>query len=197
MNYEAHYNTLIERAKNRLLECYTERHHIVPRCMGGSDDADNIVDLTAEEHYVAHQLLVKMHPGNRKLVYAMAAMANMDATGKRINNRLYGWTKRKLSEAQSARRIGKSYEELYGCEEKAEEAKRKKSIAMTGLKRGPQSKEHVAKLSAARKGRKAPNKGQKGIYAWYSNNTEEQYMKIKDAHANWTKGRVYKLKDKV
>ena len=71
MDYTKHYNLLIERAKNRLLECYTERHHIVPRCMGGSDDLDNLVDLTPEEHYVAHQLLVKMHPGEHKLVYAL------------------------------------------------------------------------------------------------------------------------------
>ena len=59
MNYEAHYNKLIARGQNRELEDYKEKHHIVPRCMGGSNKKENLVYLTAEEHYVAHQLLVK------------------------------------------------------------------------------------------------------------------------------------------
>ena len=82
MDYHAHYDKLIERAQGRLLECYTERHHIIPRCMDGSDDSENLVDLTAEEHYVAHQLLVKMHPDNHSLIYA----ANMMG-GTRKNNK--------------------------------------------------------------------------------------------------------------
>lgn len=47
MNYAAHYERLIERAKNRVLEGYRERHHILPRCMGGTNAPDNLVDLTA------------------------------------------------------------------------------------------------------------------------------------------------------
>jgi hypothetical protein len=52
MNYKNIYERLIQRGKSRTLSEYTERHHIVPRCMGGTDDAQNIVRLTAEEHYV-------------------------------------------------------------------------------------------------------------------------------------------------
>jgi len=59
MNYKKHYNILMDRAKNRELKGYTEKHHIVPKCVGGNDDASNIVVLTPEEHYVAHQLLLK------------------------------------------------------------------------------------------------------------------------------------------
>lgn len=32
-------------------------HHIIPRHMGGSDDPDNLVRLTIEEHAEAHRLL--------------------------------------------------------------------------------------------------------------------------------------------
>ncbi|XAO17074.1 homing endonuclease [Escherichia phage FL23] len=60
MNYEKIYNSLIDRARNRALTGYKERHHIIPKCLGGSNDASNLVDLTPEEHYVAHQLLVKI-----------------------------------------------------------------------------------------------------------------------------------------
>jgi len=91
MDYKKHYNLLIERAENRKLEGYSEKHHIIPRCMGGTDEKDNIVCLTPEEHFVAHQLLVKMYPDNNSLVYA----AQMMTVGKNRSNKLYGWLKRK------------------------------------------------------------------------------------------------------
>lgn len=100
MNYTICYNRIIERALNRVLEGYCERHHIIPRCMGGSDEADNIAVLTAREHYIAHQLLVKIYPDNALLVKA-AVMMTMDSNGGRVGNRLYEWLKIKNSEAQS------------------------------------------------------------------------------------------------
>jgi hypothetical protein len=54
MNYFKIYKSLIERAINRNLEEYTESHHIIPRCMNGTDDIENLVNLTPEEHYIAH-----------------------------------------------------------------------------------------------------------------------------------------------
>lgn len=39
---------------------YTELHHIIPRSMGGSDEASNLVRVTAKQHFVLHRLLVKM-----------------------------------------------------------------------------------------------------------------------------------------
>lgn len=64
-----HYDRLIERARIRKLEGYVEKHHILPKCIGGSNDKTNIVSLTPEEHYVAHQLLVKIYPGVQGLIY--------------------------------------------------------------------------------------------------------------------------------
>jgi 5-methylcytosine-specific restriction endonuclease McrA len=61
MNYKKIYERIIDRARSRDLLSYKERHHIIPRCLGGSDDISNLVDLTPEEHYVCHQLLVKIH----------------------------------------------------------------------------------------------------------------------------------------
>lgn len=101
MNYKQIYNNLIDKARNRLLEGYTETHHIVPRCMGGSDDKDNLVDLTPEEHYVAHQLLVKMYPKNKALVNAAAMMIP-----NRPTNKMYGWLRRRLSETMSELQTG-------------------------------------------------------------------------------------------
>jgi len=94
MDYKRHYDLLIERARTRQLTGYVERHHTVPRCMGGTDDKSNLVELTPEEHYVAHQLLVKMYPDNDSLVYAANKMTVSSKTVKR-NNKRYGWLKRR------------------------------------------------------------------------------------------------------
>ena len=104
MDYQKHYEKLIERAKFREIECYVERHHIIPRCLGGSDSKENIVRLTAEEHYVAHQLLHKMHPRNPKLLLAVKMMT---VSGGEVirNNKMFGWIRKKCVETMKI--IGK------------------------------------------------------------------------------------------
>ncbi len=93
MDYKKIHDNIITRAKNRIFEEYTEVHHIIPRSLGGSDDASNLVNLTPEEHYLVHQLLVKIYLGNPKLIFA----ANMMCSN-RPNNKLYGWLRRRLSQ---------------------------------------------------------------------------------------------------
>ena len=95
MNYQKHYNNLIERARYRLIEGYVEKHHVIPRCMGGIDG--EVVALTPEEHYGAHQLLVKIYSNEQKLIYAAKMMTVKAPDHKRRNNKLYGWLKRKWS----------------------------------------------------------------------------------------------------
>ena len=76
------YSRLIDRAQKTELAGYVEKHHIIPKSMGGSDSVDNIVNLTAREHLVAHKLLVRM--ANTKEIrrkalaglWAMAALRN-------------------------------------------------------------------------------------------------------------------------
>ena len=97
MNYQRIYNNLIKRGQSRVLTEYKESHHIVPRCMGGTDDLDNLVDLTPEEHYVCHLLLVKMNPRHIGLVKAAMFLTSSNNNTKR-NNKMYGWIKRQYSE---------------------------------------------------------------------------------------------------
>lgn len=73
-DYKRRYKALINKAKKRELKEFHEKHHIVPKCRGGSDDPDNIVKLTSKEHYWAHYLLAKMHPDDPKLQYAFYKM---------------------------------------------------------------------------------------------------------------------------
>lgn len=105
MNYKKIYESLILRAKNRdVIEGYTEKHHILPVCIGGDSSKENIVRLTPEEHYLAHQLLVKMFPKGsaerQKLIYAARAMAVFQ--DRRSNNKLYGWVRREHANTLSA-----------------------------------------------------------------------------------------------
>lgn len=74
MNYAKVYDSLISRAKTRPLEGYTERHHIIPKCLGGTNNKNNIVKLTAREHFICHWLLFRMHPQNSKLSFAFWKM---------------------------------------------------------------------------------------------------------------------------
>lgn len=60
--YQKWYEQLIAGTRSRAKpDGYTERHHIVPRSLGGRNNKTNIVVLTAREHFVAHLLLYRIH----------------------------------------------------------------------------------------------------------------------------------------
>ena len=61
---------------------YHEKHHIVPKCLGGTDDCNNLIDLFAKEHFIAHKLLAEENPDNPKLVYAWWMMAHCKTNGQ-------------------------------------------------------------------------------------------------------------------
>lgn len=156
MNYKKIYDNLINRAKNRKLDIYTESHHIIPRCMNGSNFSENLVDLTPEEHYLAHQILIKIYPTEYGLVKA-AVMMCLNTGSKRPNNKLYGWLRRKHSEATSGENnvnFGKP---------RTDEVKAKISVSNTGksrglgIKKGPMKDETKKKLSISLTGIPTPH----------------------------------------
>jgi hypothetical protein len=77
MNYTKHYDLLIEKygLKYKPKEGYYERHHILPKSMGGSDCEENLVYLTGRQHFIAHCLLFKIYR-NQKMAFALYAMKN-------------------------------------------------------------------------------------------------------------------------
>lgn len=84
MDYKKHYDKLMEfRLNNPPQNVYTELHHIIPKCMGGSDEKDNLVRLTAREHYLAHALLFK-HYKTSKLAHAWFCMLRFDRNQERF-----------------------------------------------------------------------------------------------------------------
>jgi hypothetical protein len=102
-----HYHKLIDNALSRTNEGYVEKHHIIPKCMGGTNKKDNLVDLTAREHYVAHQLLAKIYPFNIKLIKACHIMC-VDRYGTRLTNREFEWIRKKYAESVSRSFKGKN-----------------------------------------------------------------------------------------
>lgn len=175
MNYAVHYDRLIARARDRVFLGYRERHHILPRCMGGGDAPENIVELTAEEHYVAHQLLVKMHPTISGLVSCVILMA-INCSG----NRAYGWMKRRNSKFRKGKEFSQLTRERMSSSRRGKkhsaETRKKMSSSLVGNTRflGKKlskehrekllashlgihlSAEHRAKISATQSGRKRP-----------------------------------------
>lgn len=85
---------------------YHERHHIVPRCMGGEDEKENLIDLFAREHFIAHKLLASENPENVSLGHAYTMMAF--ARGVEISAEEYQEAKIHLSKIMSETRVGES-----------------------------------------------------------------------------------------
>lgn len=103
--YTRIYFSIIKNAKSRTLlkTEYKEKHHIIPRSLGGSDDIENLVNLTAREHFICHRLLIKMTDGisRGKMAFALVLMS-----GKR-GSKVYNSTRKILAEAVSQLHKGK------------------------------------------------------------------------------------------
>lgn len=197
MDYSWHYDKLIYRAKMRDLSGYSEKHHIVPRCLGGVDDHSNLVRLTAEEHYVAHQLLVKMHPESRKLLWALSAMTHATKRMGRSKNKRYGWLRDRFAAAMRDRFVGKplSDEHRAKLSEAAKKRKRPHSAAakanMSAAAKGREkSPEHIAAISAAKTGVKMPPRSQE----WNENHAAALRRVAKTRDLSFTQSPEYRAK---
>jgi hypothetical protein len=94
VNYKKHYDALMKRAVGRERRGVMELHHVVPRCLGGTDEHGNLVLLTPEEHYVAHQLLCqKISDGRRRFL--------LTKDGLRRAERALWWQQRACSDTAS------------------------------------------------------------------------------------------------
>ena len=105
MNYKLIYDKLVERGQKRYdIKGYKERHHIVPRCMGGDDNKNNIVNLTAREHFICHKLLIKIYPNIGGLWSAVKFMYDSKKASYILTSRQYQIVKEKYSEFRTVLR---------------------------------------------------------------------------------------------
>jgi len=142
--YSRWYDLIINRAKTRKIEDYTETHHIQPRSLGGSDDASNLVDLTAREHFICHWLLTKMYTGQDrgKMINALYIMQGKNRYQKRyqtkITSRVYESLRKEYAEHISTLNKGR----VQPLKEKV-----RQKAAMTGRKRKSFSEEWRSNMS--------------------------------------------------
>lgn len=158
--YSKYYYSIINRAKSRVItpDLYLENHHIIPKSLGGDNNKNNLVKLTAREHYICHLLLTKFTKGAFK--HKMLFAANMMSKSKNLyqsaryvpTSRLYEMIKKEYARAMSIQNTGRVM---------SESEKLKKSIAMTGKKTGRTkdtfTNEWKANISAAKKGKTSWN----------------------------------------
>lgn len=135
--YTKCYFSIINRAKTRVLECYNEKHHIIPKSLGGNNSKDNIVSLTAREHFICHWLLTKMMNEGKerwKMLYAFGAFLQKNNAQERvvITGKKYDLLKKAGSIARSNFNKGNKYSLGY---KHSEETKQKRKEAMIGYRR--------------------------------------------------------------
>ena len=105
MNYQALYESIIANAVNQnrvklpktnIEFIYYEHHHIIPKCLGGTNDNTNLVLLTAREHYVCHKILTILYPHNRKIACAFYFMT-FDKRNRKCSSRDFDYAKNLVS----------------------------------------------------------------------------------------------------
>jgi hypothetical protein len=71
--YQIKYDKFIENRKNRILNGYTETHHIIPKCLKGSDEKFNLIELTPREHFSRIYCSQKFTPTTKKFLERLVA----------------------------------------------------------------------------------------------------------------------------
>lgn len=164
--YTNWYYNIISSAKLKLTEGYTEKHHILPKSLGGNNSAANLVRLTAREHYLCHLLLVRMVTGTNKTKMLRAVNAFSISSSKnprRLTTRQYqkarlltanvpAWNRGIPHTPETLEKIRRARQ---GTTQTAE-SNAKRSATMQNRTFTP---EHLANLSKALKGRTSPTKG--------------------------------------
>lgn len=211
MNYVNVYYSIIKNRLDNPVEGYVERHHIVPKSEGGTDNDDNIVALTAREHYICHLLLAKIY-NDYKMYSAVVYMQCKTKRQKRdfkFNSHLYEQIRKdfsiKNSEAhkgqipwnkgipQSEEAKKKNSEAHKGRDtwmkgkHHTAEAKAKISAVRKGKKFKPLSDQHKKAISEGNKGRKCANKGKR----WVNDGIKNSYILIgEDLPPGFVYGRI-------
>lgn len=157
--YTTYYYQIVENASNRLIDGYTEEHHIIPQSMGGSNNKDNLVRLTGREHFVCHLLLTKMLDGplKHKAVKAAKMMATVAGPGQqryKVTGRTYEFLKEQMIEVSDETRIKMGVSQKRRFANLPGTFKNKTHTEETKQKmRKPRTEEQKIKQSLAMKGR--------------------------------------------
>jgi hypothetical protein len=166
LTYEEFINNILNtRGRFACGDKYHERHHIIPRCIDGTDDKENLIDLFAREHFIAHKLLAKENPHIDSLIYSWWRMCNWQDHSKEF----YEPTPEEYEEARIAfckthsdfqreRFLNPEYNPMYG-KHHTEEVKSRISKANKGYHHTEEARQ---KIRESKIGVKNPNYGKCG-----------------------------------
>jgi hypothetical protein len=179
--YTKWYESIITNSQLRVNQTgYFEKHHIIPKSLGGSNDPSNLVKLTPKEHYICHLLLTKMVTGDAQIKMWYGHYMMMKGIKRyKPSARMYQLAKYHLREANKKRpgpNLGKKL---------SPEQRQKLSIAHKGKSLGPMSEEHKQKLRVPKseEHKKALSLARLGK-SWGHKHTEETKSKM----SAWQKG---------
>lgn len=130
--YDEYINRILLSRPNKKVQKGQERHHIVPKSRGGTNDRNNLIWLFKSEHAKAHFLYSREHPGDSGMAYAAHALAYKG--GKFLTDEEIEEVAKRNSELQSERVSG-SKNPMFG-KHHTEESKRKNSENNKGKSAG-------------------------------------------------------------
>jgi hypothetical protein len=142
---------------------FGEKHHIIPKSIGGSNQKTNIVCLTAREHYICHRLLVKITAGIncQKMWLALDCFTKsiQDRSGFKVNSRIVAESRKQSKKYLSSIRKGNATRPA-GTYRHSEETKQKQSISAKGIaKRQPGYSHSSETIQLMKQNRKGKNLG--------------------------------------
>jgi len=172
-------------------DTYKERHHIIPKCMGGTNEESNLIDLTAREHFDAHKLLyeeqkdTEFGPKLATALFFTITQATEEGRVKLTEDEI-GYIKECRAKEQSARMKGKP--KSHSHRKHISEAKkgykhRPESIQKMKDNRKPKFGEDNPMYGVHRYGKDAPNYGRhfynNGIecHTFYDNEVPDGYVR--------------------
>lgn len=131
MNYEKLYKSIITNRLNNVFVGYCETHHILPKSLGGNDLPENLVKLSAREHFICHWLLTKMYSESsieyKKMVLAFNMMLSCKSYNQKryISSRIYAKLRLKFSLIQKENQTGENNSQfgtVWICNQKTKES---------------------------------------------------------------------------
>lgn len=191
-----YYAVIHDKLNNNMKKHVTHSHHIIPQHAGGSNDPDNLVELTVAEHAEAHKILYEQY-GRLEDKLAWKGLAGLISTADIVHtlqsegmrgdkNPMYG----KPAPNRGVKRPGVGGRKK-GTKWSVEERKIKTTVRET--------KEHKDKMAAVyadpvrNKKISDGKKGQPGAAKnkrWFNNTVVEKYYMIGEEPQGWTRGRL-------